>query len=156
MASDEFDLHGLVREQLASSAVADPYVLAEHITKLVPDEDLRDALLACLPAMVRELIRNHRLGVRGHAAEPGPSRKAGALAWHAELLRQREYTTDGWKLFGELTAAELVEAARLRREQAERNLAIAETYDRLAARMRKLKAATVAEVPAEVLEAVYR
>lgn len=67
----EFDLRSLVREEIESSAVADPHVLAEHIAKLVPDENLRAALEQCLANTVRMLVAEARRSASMAAATQG-------------------------------------------------------------------------------------
>lgn len=152
----EFDLRLLVREELATSPVADPHVVAEHVAKQVPDEHLRDALRACLPEFVR--IIGHGSVTTPRASGAPRSAKCDDQAWYRGVLRRRvEVGQDGreWKFLGECTLDDVLRAAEVRREMAAANAAAADQFDRLAGKMRTFRAATVADLDAGLLGEVF-
>ena len=82
------------------------------------------------------------------------SRWAGAAAAYKRMLDQRIATGDGWKFLRDFTADDLAAASGLRRLQAARSIARAETLDRLADALDANGCTTVGDLPDDVLREV--
>lgn len=152
----DFDLRQLVADELATSAVADPAVVADHVLKQVPDEHLRDALATCLPGWVSR-VAHRPLNRSASASKLGRSRKCDDQAWYRGILRRRlEVGQDGreWKFLGDCTRDDVLRAAQVRRDQAAANLAVAAQLEKLAEKMRVFRASTVADLDAGLLAEV--
>lgn len=102
----------LIRERLAVSSEPDPHVLAADLVVDLPEDCLREVLLAGLAAMVREEIRLTRTSVREEirlartpAAAPRSVRWENAAEVHlrTDVLQRRYPTADGWKLLADFT-----------------------------------------------------
>jgi len=163
----EFNLRTLIREQLATSE-PDPHVIAERVAKLVPEDQLRVALLQVLPDFVRKVDverrpAGHSIGdtYTAHADRSSPngqprSRWDDAGPWYKRLLARREYIDGTWKFFGDLTPEDLDAAALLRETTAARTAEEARKLREVARLARERGAKTVRALPAEVLAEVWQ
>lgn len=156
MSSDRFDLRGFVRELAADVASPSPHVLAALVAARVPDELLREALTQTLPSFVTGMVTNER---RDHYPElreavRGRDRKLLAGAWWQRALAQPMPVYDesgAWKRLGDCTRDDLLEAVRVRREQAERLLDTAGTWEAYADLLAECGAERVRDLPVDAV-----
>lgn len=153
-----FHLRALIREQLATSPDPNPHVIAALAAKLVPDDQLRAALDELMPDAVREEIRRQRADLpSGEPAEQPVSRKRRGAPAYRDWLRRPvslDHAKADWRFLGDCTRDEVLRLAELAGEVAQKNLAMQARWERLADRMAKVGAATVADLPAEMLAEV--
>lgn len=156
----EFNLREAVESVLESGELASPEAVAAQVVSNLGARQVRAALEQALPGFVRTQMQNRRASntiLAGSANAPARSSKVAGIrdAW-ANALRDRVHVDGGWKLLGECSYADLMFAAQERRSHAARNLAKADQFESLAARLESAGAATVADLPrgdAAVLEA---
>ncbi|MGZ6838288.1 MAG: hypothetical protein ACXVGE_20690 [Blastococcus sp.] len=144
-------LASLIRRVHEESGSADPREIADKVAASLNPDDLADALAEALPEYVRVTIRTVRNRTMGSAPQ-GSAKVAAVRSWFERLLAQSiDVSGDGgqWKTLADCTRDDLLTAARHRRAIAAKNVHTAETYERLAALLKK--GATVAQLdPASV------
>lgn len=146
-----------VRELQASTELSDPRDIADRIIADLTPHERTFALAEALPPYVRECLGASRM----HARMPAPSSsaKVGAIrAWGERLLALSvDVSGEGgeWKRLADCTRDELLVVASYRRKQAERNVATAVQYEKLAARLDEADVATVADLTADDLADVF-
>ncbi len=155
-------LRAAVREALDGD-LADPHDVAERVLLTLDFNDFRAALAELLPSYVREVIRGQRADEPGAPASPRLSSRrwenvaelhaAGAL--DALLHRREALGPRQWKFLGDCAPDDIETLAKLRRGLAAANQAKAQRFERLAAAMRKGRAATVRDLPADVLLEIF-
>lgn len=156
-APEPFDLRSLVRDVFDNSTLADPGLIAEEVYKRIGPDEVYAALQASLRLFVRQVISERRMHTQ--MATPtnpdGVSWKVGAIREHWRRSLQDSVHVGGseWKRLGQCTYEDLKVAAAERREQASRNRAKAQQYEALANLVSDHGAATVAELPVDVLSA---
>lgn len=152
----ELSLRSLVREALDNSDEADPHVIADSIASAMSLPEARLALRATLPALVREVIRTQRH--RGGAVPPGSARWDNVAELQASgeltLLRARVFCGE-WKFLGDCTRADVDDVAARRATEAADLVAMAERFTNLSAAMKRKRAATVADLPGDVLSEIF-
>ena len=157
---DPLNLRSLVREVIDASTLDSPQAIAAEVARRVPAKDRHAALEQALRAFVRQVISEERGHHRFGYVSPEPtfagSSKVGAIrdGWQRALRVVKVPTSSdpgAWKALGACTFDDLVYAAEQRDEQARRNSAKARQYRALAATVQEHGAATVADLPAEVL-----
>jgi hypothetical protein len=161
MPDNEFDLRALILDEIETSAVADPIVIAEHVAKQVPTKYLREALALALRETVRTTISGERVKVQHQAerAAAGKSTKwADAGEMYKELLGQRVEVGGEdreWKFLGDCTRDDLLNAVGFRKKQAQSLIVSARRYEAIAQLLDKHGMARVSELPMPDLAAVY-
>lgn len=150
MTADDFDLRRLIRQVQDESGSVDPGEIAGKVLAQTPDEHLRDAYEMTLRDYVRRTItgsRPHATGTAGNRS----AKVAGIREWWRGMLDQPVHVATGWKSLAECTRADLLFACAERRKVAVQNTAWAGRYEKLAQSMGALKAATVADLPSDLL-----
>jgi hypothetical protein len=154
-----FDLRALIRDELETSAIADPHVVAEHVAKRVPDADLRAALEKALVPIVREMATVERGDViQKIGRRQGTPWHETASPLYQKLLQQRiEVGGDEreWKFLGDCTRGDLLHAVEFRREQARANMVAAQRYQALVDVMDEKSVERVADLPLPTIAAVF-
>lgn len=160
----DFNLRALVRTVARTSTIRNPDDLAEEIARRIPAEHWPDALKIALKPMVREVIsedRPHGTFTTGHGrpsqspAISTPSRGSVKVAairdgWQ-ESLRARYATAEGHKFLGECTYEDLQFIAGRLDHQAEAYASKARGLRSLARALTEHEAATVRDLPAQLL-----
>lgn len=151
MTTNPTRLRGIVRLLCDSTDMTDPRDLASAAVARLADDEVRAELEAAAVYTVREVLHTMRNGVIqptdspaglstpdapqvGAGRAPSPTRHgrtAMMRSWAAERLRSRIHVGGEWKMLRDCTLADLAYAAHERRENAARNAAEAERYDRL-------------------------
>lgn len=157
--ADEFNLRALVRDVLESSTLADPTDVANEVMRRIPKSSQRAALVQALRAFVRQVISEQRMSIRITDGQPtlpvvGSAKVAARREW-AQALRLRVAGLDGWKSLADCTYADLLHAAKERREQARRNSAKARQYELLASLLTEHSADRVRDLPQDVLRNAF-
>ena len=134
-----------------------PEKIAAKVIKAIPAEDRDAALTEALGHMVRDVI----VQTRPSTPTPVPgtrSWKRDAIREHAKARRSEldalYATEDGYKPLRQFSYDEMVALADRLQTLAEKNAAQAERFRRYAAAMRSAKAATLADLPADALDAL--
>lgn len=145
----------------ADPHLTDPHAIAEKLidgsTRAERDEMLADAL----PDFVRVSISRLRM----QANNTGPIRRVRGTGRHAShvhrewrdtALAQRISLSGGKaKTLGDLTLADCITAAEIRRDVAAKNIAVAERFERFAAALKRTNARTVGSLSGVAFEAAY-
>ena len=143
------DLNNLIRAAMDEHELADPAALSVHVLAGIEDDDLRGALMLCLPGQIKRVIHGRRSvalsayrqeatlrelqGVGGLTDRLVPSLVGLLNKLHVEgLLDQRVYAGDHWKFLGDCTAADLRNIAQAHRDLAAQNVEQAKLYEELA------------------------
>lgn len=150
MSADAFDLRRLIRQVREESGSVDPGEIAGKVLAQTPDESLRDAYETTLRDYVRRVIIGSRAAVSGTAGNPS-AKVAGIRDWWRGMLDEPVHVADGWLSLGACTRDDLLFACAERRKIAAQNMAWATRYEKLAKAMATAKAATVADLPADLL-----
>lgn len=146
----EFNLRTLVRQVLDDSVLTDPGLIAEEVYRRTAAKDRGAAYQQALRHFVRQVASEQR-GATTITA--GPSKATRAREWWQRSMRDRIHVNGdaGWKMLADCTRDDLLYAAAERREQADRNRAKAQQYEALASLLDANSAATVRDLPADVL-----
>lgn len=145
-----FNLRQLVQKVRDETGSVDPGEIAGKVLAQTPEEHLREAYETTLRDYVRHVIVAPRQGSAGGAS--GRSTKVAATReWWRGMLDQPVHVATGWKSLAECTRDDLLFACAERRKVAEQNIAWAGRFEKLAQSMGKLKAATVADLPNDLL-----
>lgn len=147
------DLYKLAREHLARpDASTDPIEVAEAMADAIPAGELRPALRAALPLLVRRVVGERNARSAGVPLRR-PAQSNGAAS--ADLLDQVVCAGPGqWKQLRHCTRSELVGMASFRRQVSRQNTAMALQYERLARAMDEERLSIVGEVSSQVLTAL--
>lgn len=158
MTDDPFNLHALATEVIRTSESVEPGELAAQLIDAIPDGDRDEAMLVMARGYVRSVFHGMRSSAQGASHKSRGSAKVGAAreAWQ-RLIDVPEYvpSLDGWIRLREATRDQVIEMAQHRTAMAQKNRAAAKRYERIAQRMGQLKAATVGDLPADVLETEF-
>lgn len=157
--SEDFNLHHLVRTVADEfPEIADPGVLADTVLGRIEPGDYRAALKTLLRSYVRTTLNADRSVPVPAPSGTVPSQRASGYvtairdgartAW----LMSRVHGAHGWKLLRDCDSEDLAAAAQERRDLAASNAATAARYEKLAALLAEHDAATVAELPDDVLQ----
>lgn len=159
-APAEFSLRATVREVLDRSNLTDPRALAAAVLNHIDDEQLRAALVECLPEYVRIAVGNTRSAIgaaaSGTAPASGRSWKVEALQDYGQrLLRQRIHVASAWKFLGDCAPDDLFAAAAERRNLATQTLLIADRYERVGKAVEHAGVDAVKDLPPDVLQRAW-
>lgn len=151
----DFSLAHYADEALTAATDADYDAIAKAMTALIPHAD-REAALVQLCRIYLMSYKPRLSRVREAATPAGKgqrSAKVAAYQQHARFFRILVQTgPNANKWMGECTYEDLMHAARIRHEQASAIAAAAEDHERLAALVKRHKAATVQQLPPQVVE----
>ena len=164
----DLNLRALVREVIDTSTLSSPADIADEVLRRIGPRDTKAALAQALRAFVRQCVSEQRMPVRlthveaqydakGNARPVQqvfiPSAKQAAIRddWRRQARLFKVQGEDGWKSLLDCTTADLLHAAASREQQGKRNLAKAKQYRALASTLRDHDAATVGELPEDVL-----
>lgn len=163
----DFDIRAAIREVVETSDLTDPGEIATKVAEQVPAKALRGVLVDVLRDYVRITLhsftswRRPEPGQDSDARRPISSRSAKVAAYqsqareHARLLRQPvAVESNVWKQFGECSTDDLDFLASERRDNAARNLAAAERFEKYAAALEEHSAETVADLPDAVIASI--
>lgn len=153
-----FDLRALVRQMLRTSEQPNPDWLVEAVLARVTEADREEALRQALPSIIREAAARERMAnpITPSAAMPTKARgswKVQAIReeWQRALRNRIHVGPGDYKFLGDCTYDDLLFAASERMAIADKNAAIARSYNALAALLTEHDAKTVRDLPAEVL-----
>lgn len=145
MADDLDAVRALARELIATSTEPDPHALADALLAALTKAQRSALLRWAAGELLREVNRHSRATVR---ATPTP--RVGAswkTAIGTDALLAQRYEVDGvWIELGGCTRDQVLSIAADYRDRAARNLALAEDFERLARRMQRSGASTVADL----------
>lgn len=151
------DVRAVIREVLHTSSASDPDDLVALVFKEIPAADRGEALRQTLRPLVREGISLERMA---HPIPTGTRPTAPMGSWKVRTIREnweralrsRLHVGAGeWKLLAECTRDDLLCAALEREMLAEQNAAAARNYTALAELLTMHGAATVADLPPDIL-----
>lgn len=144
---------------------ADPREVAYLVDQQTTDTDVRDYYRACLPSMVRDVIRGQRRGTPLEAIDPKLPQSASSVkraaireAWREQL--NDRYAVPGpdgtltWKFLRDMTRPDVLATAQMRRVEAKRNEAKARYLDAIAAVMAEAGVKQVGALPEPALRRV--
>lgn len=153
-----FDLRALVRDVLRASEQPNPDWLVEAVLARVPEGEMAEALRQALPSIIREAAARERSANPIAPSSSMPTKAPGSWKVQAireewqRALRNRIHVGPGdYKFLGDCTYDDLLFAAAERTAIADKNAAIARSYNALAALLTEHDAKTVRDLPAEVL-----
>lgn len=159
-----YDLRADVRAVLETSDLVDPGDIADKVAESIPARSVRAALRVTMRAYVRQVMRESRTGAAPNFQPPAMdeprTQTASAGGWKVRAIREgwqkqlrsRVHVGDRvWKTLGDCGYDDLQAAAAEREQNAARNAAWARYYRRLAGLLTEHDAATVRDLPAEVL-----
>lgn len=154
--TDGFNLRALVREVCDESHQADPAMLAKEVDRRIRKADRDAALEQALAAFMWQFVSRDRSSVATSrpGAVSGRSSKVAGIRGLARAQRDRVSVgpdPSDWKFLADCTADDLDYAAALREEYAQRVMARADQYRRLAELLAEHGVATVGELPQPVL-----
>lgn len=156
-----FDLRELIRDEIASSAVADPAVIAEHVAKRVPTAHVRAALALALHDMVRVAVvkqryETHRAVERAAVGRGSKWDDAGEM-YRAILGQRIEVGGEDreWKFLGDCTRDDLLQAVSTREEQAKGLIMASRRYKAIADLLERHAKDQVSELPLDEVAAVF-
>lgn len=146
-----FDLEGLVHRVIDDTDIVNPGEIAAKVLDSIPTEHLRDVLQMTLRQYVLTVVSRDRFRTahppKVLAGTANPSTKVLAIREYGKAwLRTRECIGGEWKLLGNCTYNDLMVLADTRKKAAERYLAKAEKYRRLAKELVRANASTPLEL----------
>lgn len=154
--AEPFSLRSVVREVVAEAESLEYGDLAQSVLATIDPAMYAAALAQALPIYVRVT------SVQGRTTGPMPTPPpAGSDSWKVQSIREdwqyrlsEIYTTaEGNKRLGDLTYADLMYMAKVRRESAEQLMAKAKGWETLARAVRKQGVQTVRNLTPEALNA---
>ena len=155
--SRAFDLHALVRD-IADSGLLGPREIAAKVAENVPGSRLREALALALVPYVREFLTRARQPVvvspqKARNVNSARSAKVQAIreGWRRVVSGQFHVGNGQWQVLADCSYEQVMFLVAERQEQARRNAAAAEMFERLADVMKRRKVARVGDLPESVL-----
>lgn len=151
------NLHALIREIADGSSLRGPREIAAKVAENIPTKHVRAALAEALVAYVREELTRaraiHPVTPAAGNVNSGRSSKVAAIrdAWRRTLAGQFHVGAGQWERLADCSYEQVAFLATERRDQAERNAAAADMFERLGKAMRKHAATVVADVPESTL-----
>jgi len=161
-----YDLRADIKAILSGTSLTDPGDVADKVAESVPVKALRAALRVTLRAYVRQIMAEERTlsapnfgsgqaerDNQGHPAAAGFSWKGRAIrdGWQRQLDARVHVGDSAWKFLGDCTYDDLQALSAEREKHAQKNAAWARHYRFLASLLTEHDAATVRDLPAEVL-----
>jgi hypothetical protein len=162
----DFDLRKIVRDELDSSAEADPKIVAQHIYKKLSRKERDLALEMTLPGYVREVAGSERRASHNQKSSAsstssssssprrtsGPSKRGTAMSAFQKALRQRVHIEGirAWRRIGDMSADDLFMVAEERKAMGDANHAEARRYRDLGSAVKNHKVETPAALPEKV------
>lgn len=142
------DVRAAIRDHIDAGTV-DPHTIAAKVAAALTETELRDLAEVLLPDLARECIRLFR---GAHVPQGNGKRAMGeatrdALTWPVAIGRE-------WKALGACTREDVLAIAEGYQSRAEANAAMAAAYTALAEAMAERGAATVADLPDDVVTGV--
>lgn len=142
-----------------STKLTTPQEIADEVMRLVNRDNAVDAVSQMITGYVRGVLGEQRKG-NMPAVSPEDIRRAGSNrsskvsairdGWQRHLESRVHVEAGHWKMFRDLTEADLRYAARERRSNAERNLLEAHRYEAWAQLVAEYGADTFSDLPLEV------
>lgn len=171
-------IHALTNRILDETSLSDPQEIAETLACMIPDEERHGLVVEALAHRVRAVIGTRRNAAMANAftqaaSEPEvdgsiitspvvcrrpvrSTKVAGIRNWWQEMLRERIHVGAGtWTMLGQCGVKELEFAERYRRDQAEKEVAVAEKLHALRILLDEHKVRTVADLPPEAARKVW-
>lgn len=157
----DFNLAAVVRQHAESEP--DPHKIAKSIAAALDADNLRAALELTLPDYIRKTRPYRTTGLRGGSGgirsvrAPGSARWSAAAAIRGEvaLLRASVFARGEWKFLGDCDHEDCADLASSRDQRAADVQAEADRYRALSKALRKHKAASVRDLPADVVEGIF-
>lgn len=161
-----FDLHDLVKQVCATSALTHPKDLAKEVLGQIDEHDEHDALEQSLATVVQKYVsRDHRplitpgdqgrgdtqTGTVAGGSNRSPYVTALRSAWQRQLTARVNVGVGDWKRFGDCTAEDLDFMSRHRRELAAANIASADKLDTIAALLEEHGVDMVRDIPEHIV-----
>lgn len=170
---------------LDETTLNDPREIAEKVAEMIPEEEKHRILVQALAAQVRLTMGSRRNSALSNAftrppdapvvggsiqsspkprphvpSQPRPSNRSkkveGIRDWWQEMLRERINIGYGkWATLGECGTDELDFAERFRRDQAQKEIAVAKRLMALRMLLDEYKVKTVADLPPEAARKVW-
>ena len=156
-------LRNLIRDVAKRRPKAQPDAIAAAVVRRTPDDMVYayyEEALRPLVADILRLDRNSAITSMRQRSSNAPANSARPLSAKVAAIRAVDWdkifcsrisTADGWKQVGDCSADELIEAAQVRRRDAERNIEMANFYEDLASRIKNAGVATARELKAKDL-----
>jgi hypothetical protein len=178
-------IHITVSQILDETDLNDPHEIAKMVAEMIPESEKHRILVTALAHQVRLVMGRQRNTALANAfirppdapviggsiqvspkpeprvpSQPAPrnrSRKVeGIRDWWQEMLRKRINVGVGeWVMLGDCGVDELEYAEKMRRDQAEEQIAVAKKYLALRMLLDQNKVKTVKELPPEAAKAVW-
>jgi hypothetical protein len=141
-------LRDLVLKVLAETDLTDPVALANEVATLTPPDKMDEFYRLALAGFVRTVNNDvRRSNVIINPTRYMPSAKVTAIREaHERSLRDRVFMGADSKMLGDCTYDDLMNAAKFRKELADRNLILAKRYEELAARLLSENVVRVADL----------
>jgi hypothetical protein len=144
------DLHDLIRQVAADYPTAQPDEVARHVAKLTPKQDVAACYEQALRPLVADVFRSSRNTAIAAIQDQQPFRQspkvAGIRSWWQDVINERVYTGEVWKLLGDCDKSDLLFCAAERRAHAAATIRLAEFYEDLAARLDQETVTTVRQL----------
>lgn len=170
---------------LDETTLNDPREIAETVAEMIPEDEKHRILVKALTNQVRSTMGSLRNTALSNAfirppdvpkvggsiqsnprpgphitRQPRPSNRSkkveGIRDWWQEMLRVRIYVSDGkWATLGECGVEELKFAEDFRRDQAQKEIAVAKKYLALRGLLDEYRVKTVADLPPEAARKVW-
>lgn len=154
----DFDLRAVIRDVLDEGGCDTFREYAVRVIGRVPPKELKNALMACLPELVREIDHSRKPVVPVHSAGGHASSKVAAIAQAWSLFLARHITTDvGTQIrLAEATEEQVRFYVGLLRVKAREVNDQASKFEQIADLMCQHKAATVGQLPGNIGERLVR
>lgn len=153
----EFNLHRLATEIIRGGTSADPAELAAELVNCIDPVHFDAAVHQMAREYVRSVIGSERRTATAAGPSTGSRKVAAARDQWLRLIEVPEFvpSLNGWVRLREATESQVREMAQHRMDQANKNVAAARRYEKIARQMRALQAKTVADLPSDALRSAF-
>lgn len=141
---------------------SDPYRITSLLIEALTPEQKDAALMAALPNYVQVTLSvpaMRKAGGHSTKGQPAPQSRGWdnvkALRGEVALLRASVFARGEWKALGDCDRDDCMDIAGRRDKRASEIAAQAERYRELVAAMKRRRAATVRDLPVEVVEGIF-
>lgn len=147
------NLHALAADIVREATSPEPDVLAAELVSQLDPADYREALTYLARNLIRSVIHDQRTRLNGGSPRSGSKKIANARAAWQKLLDSPEYVPSaGWLFLRDATHDQVLEMAGMRMQKSRELAAAAKQYKAIAEEMKKADAATVSDLPVDMLE----
>lgn len=152
----DFNLNDVIRG--LAEVESDPYRITELLLEALTPKQKNLALLAALPNYVQRIARPSGVRSAGRISVKAPSSKwddVKTIRGEIALLRASVFARGEWKFLGDCDRDDCADLAASREKRAADTQREAARYRELVTALKKRRARTVRDLPAEVVETIF-